>query len=103
MLTVKLLHELAGTFQKEIPVWNPLTRQPEKRWSFRDPLTGQDRPVTGLRLGFASAVGTGKGMRRILLQWDMLKHLRNIPGSIDEFTGFHLQYDLISGTLLGVN
>jgi hypothetical protein len=42
-------------------------------------------------------------MRRILLQWDMLKHLRNIPGSIDEFTGFHLQYDLISGTLLGVN
>jgi hypothetical protein len=53
-------------------------------------------------MGFVSAAATGKPMRVLLGQWDMLKRLREIPDTVDEFTGYHLKYDLISGTLFGV-
>jgi hypothetical protein len=102
MLSVKILHELAGVFRKEIEVTNPYTRQSENRYSITDPLSGEERPVVGLQLGFASAIATGKGMRFVLAQWDMLNRLRKIPDSVEEFVGFHLQNDLISGTLFGV-
>jgi hypothetical protein len=103
MLSVKVLHEFAGTFREEIVVWNPYTGQSEERHTIVDPLTGRERPVVGLRLGYASAIGTGKLMRLFLGQWEMLGHLRRIPDSVEEFTGFHIPYDPISGTLFGVS
>lgn len=102
MLSVKILHELAGAFRKEIEVTHPFTGQSENRHSITDPLSGKERPVVGLQLGFASAIGTGKGMRLFLGQWDMLTRLREIPDTVEEFIGFHLQNDLISGTLFGI-
>jgi hypothetical protein len=102
MLSVKILHELAGAFREEIGVTNPYTGQSENRHSITDPLTGKERPVVGLKLGFASAIATGKGVRFVLGQWDMLGRLRKIPDAVEEFVGFHLQNDLISGTLFGV-
>ena len=102
MLSVKILHELAGAFREEIEVTNPYTAQSENRHSITDPLTGEERSVIGLKLGFASAIATGKGVRFILIQWDMLSRLRKIPDTVEEFVGFHLQNDLISGTLFGV-
>jgi hypothetical protein len=102
MLSVKILHELAGAFRKEIQVTNPYTGLSENRHLITDPLSGEQRPVVGLKLGFASAIATGKGMRFVLAQWDMLTRLRKIPDTVEEFVGFHLQNDLISGTLFGV-
>ena len=102
MLSVKILHEFAGTFRDKIAVWNPQTEQAEERHTIIDPLTGLERPVVGLKLGFASAIGTGKGMRLLLGQWGMLSHLRRIPDTVEHFTGFHLKNDLVSGTLFGI-
>jgi hypothetical protein len=103
MLSVRILHELAGTFHEKIDVWNPQSGASEERCTIVDPLTGQERPVVGLRMGFASAAATGKPMRVLLGQWAMLNHLREIPGTVEEFSGYHLKYDLISGTLFGVD
>jgi len=102
MLSVKILHELAGAFREEIEVTNPYSGKSENRHFITDPLTGKECPVVGLKLGFASAIATGKGVRFVLAQWDMLNRLRKIPDTVEEFVGFHLQNDLISGTLFGV-
>ena len=102
MLSVRILHELAGTFHEKVAVWNPLSGISEERYSIVDPLTREERSVVGFRMGFASAAATGKPMRVLLGQWAMLNHLREIPGTVEEFSGYHLKYDLISGTLFGV-
>ncbi len=102
MLSIKILHELAGTFRERVAVWNPLSGTSEERFTIIDPLTRERRSVVGLRMGFASAAATGKPMRILLGQWGMLKLLREIPDTVEEFTGYHLKYDLISGTLFGV-
>lgn len=102
MLVVKVLHELSGAFQPEVQVWDPYTDQAEARTTIIDPVSGQERPVIGLKAGFGSAIATGKLMRLLLGQWDMLRRLRQIPDSVTEFTGYHLPHDPISGTLFGV-
>lgn len=102
MLTVKILHEFAGAFNNNIPVWNPSSEEPEDRYTIRDPLTGIERNVVGLRMGYASAIATGNFMRVILGQWEMLARLRKIPDTVEEFTGFHIPYDLLGGNLFGV-
>lgn len=101
MLSIKVLHELSGAFNKTIPVWDPFRDEPEKRHFVKDPLTGEDRPVVGLRMGFASAVATGALMRLILGQWDMLTRLRKIPDSVEEFTGFRIKFDLLGSGFFG--
>jgi hypothetical protein len=102
MLSIKILHEFAGTFGNRVAVWNPQTGQAEERHTIIDPLTGQERSVAGLKLGFVSSIATGKGMRLLLGQWNMLNHLRRIPDTVEDFTGFHLKNDLLSGTLFGL-
>ncbi len=102
MVSIRILHELAGTFGNRVVVWNPLSRKGEDRDTIVDPFTGQQRPVLGLTLGFASAAATGKPMRFLLGQWGMLGRLREIPDTVEEFNGYHLQGDWVSGTLFGV-
>lgn len=99
MLAIKVLYEFAGAFRERIPVWNPYRRESEVRDEIVDPLTGRRRPVVGLRAGFASAIATGKLMRYLLGQWDMVGRLRTIPDTVEEFIGFHIKNDLISGDL----
>jgi hypothetical protein len=103
MFSIKIVHEFAGTFREKLPVWNPYTERAEDRHTIVDPLTGRQQPVVGLKLSYASAIATGKLMRVLLGQWDMLSQLRRIPDSVEEFTGFHIPYDLMSGTLFGVS
>src|SRR4030042_5649992 len=79
MLSVKILHELAGAFREEIEVTNPYSGQSENRHFITDPLTGKECPVVGLQLSFASAIATGKGMRFVLAQWGMLNRIRKLP------------------------
>jgi hypothetical protein len=101
MQAVKVLQKLAGKTAKQLPVWNPLTWAAEKRYEITDPLTGKTRPVVGLQVSYATAVGAG-GLTRILPnQWDMSMRLRKIPNSVEEFTGFCMHNDLLGGDFLG--
>ena len=99
--TVKVLHQLAGTFNGEIPVWNPVADRAEDRHAIIDPLTGKGRAVTDLHLSYASAVGSGGITRFLPNQWEMMNRLRSIPDSVVEFTGFYMGMDVFGGDLLG--
>jgi hypothetical protein len=99
--TVKVLRELAGKMSPSIVVWNPLTRNAEPRTTIVDPHTGKERPVVGLSLSYASAVGAGGAAFLLPNQWNMVGRLRSIPDSVDEFTGFTIGLDLIAWTAPG--
>jgi hypothetical protein len=101
MLAIRVLYELAGEFHAAIPVWNPLTGESEPRTTIVDPMTGRERPVIGLKVPFAAALATGKLPRLLLGQWQMLGRLRAIPDTVEDFTGFSIEWDLIAGTLPG--
>lgn len=98
---VKVLHELAGTFSNELHVWNPVTEEEEERTAIIDPLTGRFQPVVGMKLPYVTAVGAGGLTRLIINQWNMTGKLRNIPDSVEEFTGFYKEMDLLGGDYLG--
>jgi len=93
---VKVLYELAGDYQAEIPVWNPQTEAAENRTTIVDPLTGATRPVVGLSVCYASAVGAGGIAFALPNQWSMVHRLRTIPDTVDDFTGFVISVDLIA-------
>jgi hypothetical protein len=97
MVVIKVLHELAGTYGAPIPVWNPARGEPEPRTTIRDPATGQERAVLGLKVDFAAALATGSLPRYLLGQWDIVPLLREVPDSAIEFTGFQIPWDLIAG------
>ena len=44
LYVVKILKELAGTYQPTLPVWNPVVDQAEARTTIVDPLTGRPGP-----------------------------------------------------------
>jgi len=101
MQTVKVLQKLAGVSAKKLLVWNPLTWKEENECEITDPLTGNRRSVVGLELPYATVTGGG-GLTRILPnQWDMCLKLRDIPDSVEEFTGFCKRKDLLGGDYLG--
>lgn len=97
MMVMRVLHELAGGFSDAIPVFDPTTRTALPRTTFRDPYTGQQRPVVGARVAYASAIATGALPRLLLGQWTMISKLRKVPDSTLEFTGFAIAYDPIAG------
>lgn len=101
MLVIKVLHDLAGESDEPIPVWNPLTDAPEGRFTILDPRTGAQRPVAGLTVGYAAAIATGSLPRVLLGQWGMLRKLRQIPDTVEEFTGFFIAWDPVAGTFPG--
>jgi hypothetical protein len=98
---VKVLHELAGDYGDAVRVWNPLTESAENRTTILDPLTGRERPVIGLKVGYASAVGAGGAGLLLPNQWSMVGRLRTIPNSVEEFTGYSLGVDLFAWDLPG--
>ena len=97
MQVIKVLHALAGAFGEQVPVWNPLTGSEEGRTVIVDPLTGDRRPVVGLRVGYASGVGAGGLARLLPNQWNMVGRLTKIPDTVKEFTAFSLGLDLFAG------
>ena len=98
---VKILYELAGDYQAEIPVWNPQTDVAEDRTTIIDPLTGAARPVVGLSVCYASAVGAGGFALLLPNQWSMADRLHTIPNTVDDFTGFSIGVDFIAFSLPG--
>ncbi len=101
MLLIKVLYDLAGASGDRIAVWNPLTGQAEQRFTIVDPRTGAERPVVGLKVGYAAAMATGSFPRVLLGQWEILPKLRKIPDTVEEFTGFFIEWDLIAATFPG--
>ncbi len=97
MVVIKTLHLLAKR-ERDIPVWNPVTGEPEARTSVTDPHSGRPRPVGELRIAFAAALATGSLPRLLLAQWDMLPILRDVPDSVVDFSGFSIPWDPIAGT-----
>ena len=101
MLVVRTLHELAGAFSDQVPVWDPVRDEPLDRTTLVDPSTGRTRPVIGLQIGYAAAIATGKLPRVWQGQWTMLRRLRQIPDTVRDFTGFRIEGDLIAGDWFG--
>jgi len=101
MQAVKVLRELAGQMSDKIAVWSPVTHRAEPRTTIIDPLTGKERPVVGISLAYASAVGAGGAAFLLPNQWNMIGRLRLIPDSVDDFTGFLIGLDMVAWTLPG--
>ena len=97
MMVVRVLHELAGGFSKTLAVWDPLRDEAEPRTTIIDPLSGETRPVVGLKVPYAAALATGALPRIFLGQWTMLRRLHQIPDSVEEFSGYSLDWDPIAG------
>jgi hypothetical protein len=87
--------------QPRIRVFNPINDGPEDRVTIVDPLTGLERPVVGLRLGYVSVVGAGGAALMLPNQWSMVKQLHTVPDSAEEFTGYSIGVDLIAWDLPG--
>src|SRR5262249_7838559 len=101
MLAVRTLHELAGAFASRVAVVDALTGKALPRDTMVDPRSGRERPVLGLKVPYACALATGSLPRFVLGQWTMLGKLHDIPDTVDEFTGFVIEWDLIAGTFPG--
>jgi len=102
MLVVKILHYLAGSDRDEIAVWNPLKEESEKRYTIIDPLENRERPVVGLRLGYAASIAAGGHTRLLVNQWDVVFRLRTIPDTVEEFSGFYLKWDSAGADYFGL-
>ncbi len=99
---VKVLYVLDGNDVAEVPVWNPLLDAAEPRATIRDPFSGAERPVVGLKVPFASVVGAGGAALLLPNQWEMGGgRLQRIPDSVIDFTGYALGVDLIAWDLPG--
>ena len=91
---VKVLHELAGDWSKDLHPFNPMTGRFEPGTTIVDPLTGGERPVVGFRLGFVATVGTGGWALALPNHWIVLDRVRTIPDTVDEFVGYRIAFDL---------
>jgi hypothetical protein len=103
MQAIKVLYRLAGAFDPKVAVWNAATDKPEKRFTIIDPLDGAERPVVGVSVAYAAAVGAGGAAFLLPNQWDMFFRLRTIPDTVDEFTGFAIQGDMVAWTFPGMS
>jgi len=93
---VKILHELAGSFGDRLRVFNPLSGEVEERTTIIDPLTGRERPIVGVSVACAAAVGTGGWALALPIHWMVLSRVRSIPDTVDEFTGYRIGIDFFA-------
>jgi hypothetical protein len=101
MQAVKVLYVLNGEYGAAVGVWNPLTNFPENRTAIVDPLTGRTQPVVGLRLVYVSTVGAGGAAFLLPNQWSLLGKLRTIPDTVEDFTGYLIDFDIFAWTVPG--
>jgi hypothetical protein len=98
---VKVLYDLAGASGADLRVWNPIADAAEERTAIVDPLSGAQRPVVGLAVPYASAVGAGGAALLLPNQWSMVHRLRTIPDTVEDFTGFTISVDFVALTFPG--
>ena len=66
-----------------------------------DPITGAERSVVGLRVGYAAVVAAGGISFLLPNQWNMVGRLLSIPDSVEHFTGISIRADWIGGNYYG--
>lgn len=99
MRVIAVLHELASSpGAAPLPMWDPVQGRSTGRATLVDPIDGSTRSVASLQLPYAAALATGRTMRVLLGQWDMLARLRSVPDSVQEFSGYFLPWDVIAGS-----
>ncbi len=54
-----------------------------------------------MKIGYASVVASGGAALLLPNQWSMVRRLRTIPDTVDEFTGYALAVDLVAWDLPG--
>jgi len=101
LYVVKILKELAGQFSASVPVWDPHNLAAEGRTTIIDPQTGRERPVVGLSVAYASALGAGGWALVLPHQWESLSNLRRIPDTVEDFTGFFIAVDFFAWSFPG--
>lgn len=101
MQAVRVLQDLAGDFGSSLDVFDPRSDKFEARSTIVDPYTGHPRPVIGLSVSYASAVGAGGAAFLLPNQWPMIDRLQDIPDTVDDFTGFSLGVDLVAWNFPG--
>ena len=99
---VKVLRELDGAFGDRIVVRGPHADSGVDRTTFVDPLTGEERPVIGLKVPYVSVVAAGGAALILPNQWSMVGNLRSIPNTVEDFTGYSLGLDLWAWSVPGV-
>jgi len=99
--TVKVLHELAGSFGSELHPYNPYTGTFEAPETIIDPLTGRERPILGVSIAYASVVGTGGWALALPNHWIVVSRVREIPDTVSEFVGYRIGLDLFAWDLPG--
>lgn len=57
------------------------------------------RRKADLKISFASAIATGKMMRFLLGQWHTMATLRDVPDSVQSFSGYHVANDIIGSDI----
>jgi hypothetical protein len=100
---VKVLHDLAGTFDTALPVWNPMTDSAERRAFIVDPYTRTPRPVIGIQVSYASVVGAGGPSVFLPNNWAMIRRLRTVPDTAVQFNGYFLGIDWFAMSLADVS
>ncbi len=104
MQAVKILYVLSGGYGASVPVWNPMTGQPERRTDIVDPLTGEREPVVGgVKVAYASAVGAGGAALLLTNQWSMIGKVHTIPDAVEDFTGYAIDLDLFAWSMPGID
>ena len=98
---VRILKDLAGQSGDSLRVWNPLTATLEPRTTIIDPFTGRERPVVGVSVSYASAIGAGGWALLLPNWWEALDTLRKIPDTVEDFTGYFIEVDLFALSLPG--
>jgi hypothetical protein len=101
MQAVKVLRVLDGAYAPAIPVWNALSDEAEGRTAIVDPFTGRERSVVGLTLGYVSVVAAGGAAFLLPNQWSMIGSLRDVPDTVEAFTGFSIGFDTWAWTFSG--
>jgi hypothetical protein len=94
--TIKILHELAGSFGGELHAFNPYTGVFESQATIVDPLDGRERPVVGTSIAYASAIGAGGWALMLPNHWIVAGRLHTIPNAVDEFTAYRIGFDLFA-------
>ncbi len=96
LYAVKILKAFAGRYGDRIAVWDPVRDEAQARTTIVDPLTGRERPVVGLTMSYASALGAGGWALVLPNQWDEFSTLRQIPDTVLEFTGYFIALDFFA-------
>lgn len=100
-VVIDTLRALAGLHGGEIAVVDPRTGTAEPRDWFADPTSGRRIPVVELRLPYAAAIATGRMPRILRGQFELARVLREVPDSVEHFTGFTIPFDPIAGAFAG--